>query len=254
MNTVVESYFFAKVDKSPQAATPASSADESDTVYTPGLRASTNPIEGLNVQAEVAWQRGNKVVSTTGAGQNFKREAMAAEAIVNYQLPVLKEWKPVVTGVYSYTSGDSNPDDRASFTEKSREKWTGWDPMFENQGGGTVYNTLFDLTNSHIYIVSGQVNVIEDLLAKISWTGIWIDRPERDGLLTIRQPDGTTDTMLIDNGDTEVGHEIDAELIYDYTEDVQLGLNLGWFAPGDLFLSANDNVASQAIVHADVNF
>ena len=58
-------------------------------------------------------------------------------------------------------------------------------------------------------------------------------------------------------------HEIDWDATYDYTEDVQFGANLGWFIPGDVFLgddsgpsslNGNDKMASQVIVHGNVNF
>ena len=39
-----------------------------DKLYVPGLRASTNPVKGLNVQGEVAWQLGNQVVTECSIG------------------------------------------------------------------------------------------------------------------------------------------------------------------------------------------
>jgi len=266
-DTEVETYFFAKIDKTPGAGA-ANLANKSDTIYTPGLRGSTNPIKGLNVQGEVAWQGGNNVTTTTVGGNNQKREAMAAQAIANYAVPFEKtqKWNPVVTGVYTYTSGDSNASDdlavttAASQNEASREKWTAWDPMHENQGSGTIYNTIFDLTNSHIVVASAQVNPIEDLTAKLTWTGMWLDKEVPNGrTLTLRQPDGGTSTADVTT-DKDVGYEIDAQLAYNYTEDVTIGASFGWFVPGDLFDDrsahgrTNNDVASQALVNVDVNF
>ncbi len=256
MNTEVETYFFARIDKSTDG-TGGASADEADTIYVPGLRGSTNPIEGLNVQAEIAWQRGNKVYTTTAIGNNQRRDAMGAQAIASYQVPLeaVKKWKPVVTGIYTYTSGDkSTSSDLAYSREASREEYRAWDPFHENQGGGTVYSNLFDLTNLHIYSVGAQVSPIEDVIAKVTWSGLWFDKEIRSGSLTIRQAEGGTLSVSTGRDDEEVGHEIDAELIYDYTEDVQFGLLLGWFNPGDAFTSANDDTASQALVHGKVSF
>ncbi len=257
MASVAEAYFFAKVDKSPQSLN-VPGANKSDTVYVPGLRASTNPIKGLNVQGEAAWQRGNRVLTTASAAQNFNREAFAAQAIVNYQVPLeaTQDWNPVLTGVYTHVSGDNNPSlTQDNAQPRSRERFTGWDPMFENQGGGTVYNTLFDLTNANIYTASASVTPIEDLTAKVTWTGIWLDKDIRATTFSIRQPDSGTLLTVANNRDEKgLGYEIDAEFIYDYTEDVQVGLNLGWFNPGDVFTSANDDSASQAILHAGVAF
>src|SRR3989338_8260865 len=136
MNTQVEAYFFAKVDRSSDGN--PNDADKSDTVYVPGLRASTSPIEGLNVQAEVAWQRGVRVASTAqknGAVNNQRREAMGTQVIASYQVPVLEEYKPILAYVYTYVSGDSNPgdvraiDDVTRGNEASSNRWTAWDPM-----------------------------------------------------------------------------------------------------------------------------
>lgn len=271
-NTQVEAYFFAKVDKSTSGnatgtacgggtgAAPCGS--KSDTVYVPGLRASTTPIEGLNVQAELAWQRGNRVAATSVAANrqdNEKRDAIGAEFLANYKVPVLEEYHPVAQYVYVHVSGDSNPDDRAYSSQSSTNKYTGWDPMFENQSGGTIYNSIFNLTNLNVHIVSLQANPIEDVTTKVSWTGLWLDKELEadDGTVAFElvQPDGTATSGLSHNGgEKDIGYEVDFEALYDYTEDVQIGLNLGWFVPGDLFTVANDDIASQAIIHGNVNF
>ncbi|MBI3616626.1 MAG: alginate export family protein [Candidatus Omnitrophica bacterium] len=264
MNTQVEAYFFAKVDKLSNTAA-AGEFSKSDTVYVPGLRASTNPIEGLNVQAEVAWQRGNRVATTGTIRDNEQREAMGAQVIASYKVPVMEEYKPILGYVYTYVSGDSNPGDRAlsetngGGRQGSTNTYTAWDPMFENQAGGTIYNTLFNLSNSHISTVSAQVNPIEDVTAKVSWSNLRLDKGLRGNAtnttLTLVQPDGAASgTMGIVVDEKEIGNEIDTTLTYDYTEDVQFGANFGWFLPGDLFTGANNQVATQAIFHGNVNF
>lgn len=263
MNTEAEAYFFAKIDKSTDNV--GSTSDKSDTIYLPGVRVSTNPIEGLNLQGEIAWQRGNKVYTTTALGNNQRRDAMGAQAIANYQVPALQEWKPVVTGVYTYTSGDKSKDtELAYFKEASREVYQAWDPFFENQAGGTIYNTLFNLTNSHIFSVAGQVSPMEDVTAKFTWTGLWSAKEARQTSITLIQPDGNTSTTAEVTTDKQVGNEFDGELIYALTEDVTLGALAGIFLPGDMFDTRNafnnnangnnESVASQFIVHGNVNF
>jgi hypothetical protein len=287
MNTQVEAYFFSRVDKSTSFGNGAlETGSKSDTVYMPGLRASANVLEGLNVQGEVAWQRGNRVAATTTVGnnvphlQNEKRDAIAAQFISNYQIPndilpdALESYTPVLGYVYTYVSGDSNPNDRGGpgavplGKQASTNKFTAWDPMFENQGGGTIYNSLFNLSNLHIHSVSFQANPIEDVTTKVSWNGLWLDKKIHggNGTLALIQPDGTGATALrFNTGKTDLGNEIDWVTTYDYTEDVQFGANLGWFIPGDIFLgdpgpnaqaglNGNDKVASQVIVHGNVSF
>ena len=270
MKTQVEGYFFAKIDESTKSASLTNVTHKHDTVYVPGLRASTNPIEGLNVQVEVALQRGTKVPSVSGtedyrADDVQRREAYGAEFIANYQIPVFKEYKPVVQYVYSLTSGDHSPPfaNGQSNTQASSERWTAWDPMFENQAGGTIYNSLYDLSGAHIHTVSLQANPMEDVTVKGTWTGLWTDRDTQCGgnslgcagvVGTIFVPGGGTRALNVEDNRNQVGNELDFETVYNYTEDVQIGANFGWFIPGDIYHRTNDNIATQAIVHANVNF
>jgi hypothetical protein len=271
METQVEAYFFAKIDKSTEQ--PGTPSSKSDTVYVPGLRASTNPIEGLNVQAELALQRGTKVSTTSGINADSQnRHAAAAQFIANYQVPVAEEYNPVANYTYTFVSGDNNPasitgnPDPSSTT--TAEVFTQWDPMYEAQGGGTIYNTIFNLTNMHIHSVSLQANPMEDVTAKVTWSGLWQDKEQfvnpatntAAGIVLV-QPDGTAATANAKRNEDELGYEIDVDLAYDYTEDVQFGASFGWFVPGDIFLSnqvggtnANDSIAKQAIIHGNVNF
>jgi hypothetical protein len=70
----------------------------------------------------------------------------------------------------------------------------------------------------------------------------------------------------MNTGKKYLGSEIDAIVTYDYTEDVQLALNLGWFIPGSAFykgvenggvskdVSGNRRTASQIIGSMKVTF
>ena len=74
-------------------------------------------------------------------------------------------------------------------------------------------------------------------------------------IFSLMQPDGTaTATSPLMTTDKKLGDEVDLSLMYDYTEDVQLKASAGWFIPGKAFDSRNDQVASQYIVSANVNF
>ena len=257
-NTEIESYFFAKIDKSTVAT--GTAGEKTDTVYTPGLRVATNPIEGLWTSAEVAWQGGNKTNATGSSGaDNLRREAMGAQVISSYQVPFMKEYNPVLSNSYTYTSGDSNPTDvRAGDNMASDDKWTGWDQMYEDQAAGTIYNTLADLTNTHIYNAALQVTPIEDVTAKLSWWGLWwdkeADRAASTTSTTIKQPDGTTVSLTNELDKRHIGNEFDAELLYNYTEDVQIGFIASWFFAGNYWHSDNDDVAKQFLTKVSANF
>ena len=78
MATVVEGYMFSRfngndLDHHNTGGSPTTQPDKSDTLYVPGLRASTNPIKGLNVQGEVAWQLGNHPVGDTVNGTTVNK-------------------------------------------------------------------------------------------------------------------------------------------------------------------------------------
>ncbi len=254
--TVVEGYFFSRIDKSLAYGSGTPAGIKADTVYMPGLRASTNPIKGLNVQGEVAWQMGNKalVVSTT---DNIARHAVGAQGIVNYMLPFEQtaQWSPVVTGVYTYVSGDKDPDQSAALNNL-KDDYREWDPMYENQAGGKIYNALFDLGNAHIVEGSLQVKVVEDVTAKASVTGIWGDKKIGNtgvtGTKVLRLPGSNATITQVVTDDKHVGNELDGTLTYDYTEDVQFGVNAGVFWPGAFF--ENDSSAKQLLVNTLVKF
>jgi len=98
MNTLLEVYMFSRLNGNgftgSQTGISSTPFDKSDTLYVPGLRVSTNPVKGLNVQGEVAWQFGRHPVGTTGVGANNQlgehRDAMAAQLMASYALPVME--------------------------------------------------------------------------------------------------------------------------------------------------------------------
>ncbi len=276
-NTELEGYFFSRIDNS-VAVEAAATGIKADTVYTPGLRASTNPIKGLNVQAEVAWQRGNKSDTNTAVDtvpDNQQREAMAAQVIASYAISqqAVAKWSPVVSGWATHLSGDRNGGTASDVgsTPSSSEKFTAWDPMHEGQSGGTIYNTLFNYSNVNLFGGSLQVTPIEDVIAKATFTGLWLDRDvssnaasgadDGQGLITLNQPDGSTRTVNV-TSNKHLGNELDLGVTYNYTEDVQFGVNAGWFFPGSTFVVAegdagiadNHEIASQLLANVNVNF
>lgn len=249
--TLVEGYFWAKLDKSNLNSSGAGA--KTDTVYMPGIHASTNPIKGLNLSAELALQRGNK--ATSGTAINIKREATAAQLIANYALPIaqIEKYSPTVMGAYTYVSGERHSSEAGNSPIGDDTRHTAWDPMFENQAGGTIYNTLFNLSNAHIVTLKASAKPIEDVTASVQMDNLWLDKEVEGGVLPILRPDGTT---LNAAGTTNafLGSELGLGLAYAYTDDVTLGAKFNWFNPGEAFSSNNQNVASQILVNANVNF
>lgn len=255
-NTVVEGYFIGR-----RNGNQFNTNDENGTIYVPGLRVSTNPLKGLNTQAEIAWQRGNRATAPgVVGGANVQREALAYQLLASYELPVaqLEKYKPVASASFTHVSGDTNADlttANIAGGNNSGETYTAWDPMFEAQGGGTIYNTLFDLTNMNIFSAGLSAKPLEDVTAKFTWSGLYADKRNIAGVntLTFRSPDGNAVTPAY-NTRKDMGNEYDVNVDYAYTEDVTLGVSLGWYVPGKMFTSANDTTASQALAHVLVNF
>lgn len=261
MDTVVEGYFWSKWDSSGNVSS-SGPGIKPDTIYLPGVRLSTNPIKGLNVQTELALQRGNR--ATTFAGKdNVHREAMAGQFLAVYQNPweMLAKMHAYTVFAYSFYSGDSNPAEAG--TDTGDDHYTAWDPFFENQSGGSIYNVIFNTSNAHTYYVRQAAYFSEDLHAEVDWIGIWLDKklgPTADTgncsgvtCISLNQGDGTTSLPSM-TSNTKLGDEVGVRLIYDYTEDVQLKAAANWFIPGNAFSDNNNSVATQYVLNALVNF
>jgi len=249
--SMVEAYYWARLDNSGSNAGGAGS--KADTVYLPGVHVSTNPIKGLNLSAEVAIQKGNKV---TGTAANIKREATAGQLIANYALPIarIEKYNPIIMGAYTYVSGERHLTEAGNSPTGNDTRYTAWDPFFENQAGGTIYNSIFNLSNAHIITSKFSAKPIEDVTASIQMDNLWLDKQVEGGIIQPVRPDNGTVYNLASTTNEYLGSEIGLGLAYAYTDDVTLGAKFNWFTPAEAFSSANQNVASQVLVNANVNF
>jgi hypothetical protein len=239
--------------------------DKGSALFVPGLHASTNPIKGLNVSGEVAWQLGNEPTgvfngTTLSGQQSERREAMAAQFMATYALPVLDKYKPSVNASFTYVSGDKNTAENYNTDSiKSAKIDSAWYEFNKNQDSGTIYNTLFPLTNMYITSVGASVNPLEDVTAAVTWSDLEAaSRYSEQNPLYLLQPDASGAyggyLLLPSTNHKQLGNETDINLTYNYTEDVTFGVSLGWFVPGDVFTSNNNNTASQAMANVAVKF
>jgi hypothetical protein len=184
----------------------------------------------------------------------LSRKGYIVQLAADWQLE-LDEFEPVLSYEFTYASGDDNASD------KDQDAWGGF---YEAQDFGTIHNTLFDLSNIMIHTVALEAGLIEDLTAKLSYHGLWRAEDVKaasgsnpnNQTVSLIQPDGagTVVTALAKNGEDELGHELDLDLTYAYTEDVTIGASMGVYWPGDVFLGFNDSAAKQAIVSLGVAF
>ncbi|MEI8011153.1 MAG: alginate export family protein [Candidatus Omnitrophota bacterium] len=241
MSTVVEAYTFAKNDKN-SIAYPATKAAN---LYVPGLRVSTNPIEGLNVQMEGAYELGSGY-STSGLTDTLS--AYGLQGKVNYALPVLKDVKPVLSAGYTYLTGEKDPASIGVTANKS----TAFQPLYENQNVGRIFDSLFTASNLSLVEASAEVTPIQDLTAKLSWYNV--AKAQKAAITSINQPTSAAGQAVGGSTSKALGNEVDLDLSYAYTEDVKFGVSAGYFAPNKAFNSLNKDSASQLLSSVSVAF
>jgi hypothetical protein len=206
-------------------------AQRRDNVQNLGGRVTSKPIENLGVEAEYVYQ----TARTDGAGtwlDTTSHKTKASDAIrlaASYALPDVT-WKPTL-GV--------------DFTRLSSK----WNIMHEDVSPADLANLLFPNTDVRCIGLSVAAKPKDDLTLKLRYANLAL---AKKGLAALTSPVGTALTM--DTTKKDLGNEYDLGLAYDYTADVQLGLNFGLFKPGKAFDSANRKTASQVVGSMKVTF
>jgi hypothetical protein len=178
------------------------------------------------------------------ANESYKRQAWALQAIANFT-PAGKKYSPSVTATFTHLSGQKDG--------ATGKNYTGWDPMCEDQAGGTIFNAITGHSNINLISLSGSMVPMEDVKLTLDYYNLMLDRKFLEGATPILSGVYSMPTYTMKNK-KHVGDEIDLKVAYDYTEDVQLGLNTGWFIPGSAFDKANHKVATQVIGSMKVTF
>jgi len=201
-----------------------------------GLRGSLVPVDGLTLGAEVAWQTGDRTIT---------RDQDAFAATVEGSYVWNNEYEPTIKLCYDYRSGEESG---------NSGDYEAWDPLYEDQTKGLIADYLFGganggvSSNASIINLGGSIKPMEDLTLTVDWFNYTLDEKFAAG--SISSPVASYSVKNDDN----LGDEIDLGLIYDYSEDVVIGLQAGWFLPGDLFTSANDDDAMEVIGSIAVSF
>ncbi|MFT5169744.1 MAG: hypothetical protein ACI8Q2_000358, partial [Candidatus Omnitrophota bacterium] len=105
-----------------------------------------------------------------------------------------------------------------------------------------------------------ETTPMEDVTAGLRWQGFWLDKDFNNGdqAFTSANRGGAAAAVFaagdagLNASESYLGSEFDFDLTYDYTEDVQVGATLGYFASGDFFRA--DLNAKQALVNLNVAF
>jgi len=211
-----------------------------------GLRGSLVPVDGLTLGAEVAWQTGDYSITRD-------QDAMAATVEGSYTWN--NEYEPTIKLCYDYRSGNS-------VSHSSTGDYEAWDPLYEDQTKGLIADYLFAginggvNSNASIINLGGSIKPMEDLTLSLDWFNYTLVEDFGSATTVSGGPGWSnvnSSTVLKANEDG-LGDEIDLGLTYDYSEDVVIGLQAGWFLPGDLFTSANDDDAMEVIGSIAVSF
>jgi hypothetical protein len=92
----------------------------------------------------------------------------------------------------------------------------------------------------------GKFSPIEDVWLQLDYVYLLMAKASSiSGIMDMNDYDGTG--YYFNAGKKALGQEIDVNLIYNYTEDVQFGLLCGWFFPGKAI--ASDNVDAGTLSH-----
>jgi hypothetical protein len=128
-----------------------------------------------------------------------------------------------------------------------------WNPLGEDMSCASIMNLLFQNTDVNCVGLSAGAKPTQDISAKVRWATISLVEPVGT-LLPAAGITGVNYTMDGGKKQKALGNEVDLDLAYDYTSDVQFGLNLGYYKPGNAFVKADRGAASQVIGSMKVSF
>ncbi|MBU4346326.1 MAG: alginate export family protein [Candidatus Omnitrophica bacterium] len=228
---------------------------KAENLRTAGARGIYTGLENLVLGLETAMQFGDHVVNQTlypdevaNTGDNRKVRAYALQASANYAMPDVT-YTPVLGASYTYLSGENYLSNSSTYR--------GWNSMFEDQAGGTLFNKILAFSNVQLFNVSTSLKPMDDVTLALNYYYLRLNQAYTSAQPTagvILSGVAGDPTFHMKSGEKALGSEIDLGITYDYTEDVQFGLNTGAFIPGSAFTGDNDKTATQVIGSMKVTF
>ncbi len=223
-----------------------------EALNTAGARLAYTGTKDLYLGLESAFQFGNHIASTSlypNEGQNSntsrKVSAYAIQAVLNYTMSDRKA-TPALGGSYTYLSGDKY--------QSVSDNYRGWDPMYEDQAGGTLFNKILGYSNAQLFNVNGSIKPSDDVNLSLNYYYLMLNQTFTGANAVVLSGVPNDPTYLMKAGKRDLGHEVDLGLTYDYTEDVQFGLNGGAFIAGHAFSNTNNDTAKQVVGSMKVTF
>ncbi len=210
---VIDVYGFMAKIKSLMTVANAATTDAD--VYWVGARVAGSAIEGMSYKLEGVYEFGD--VDDLDADIS----AWAIEAGIKYAIDA--EYNPWVGFTYVYLSGDDDPAD---------SDFEAFVAPFQNRVYGEIADPLVQ-TNAHIFNLAGGLDVNEDIAVSAKY--YYLMRDEDDAM-----------------GDDDIGHEIDAFLDYQFSEETTASLAAGCLIPDDVLENMNGEDDTAWFVRAGV--
>ncbi|MDO8662679.1 MAG: alginate export family protein [Candidatus Omnitrophota bacterium] len=225
----VNPYVFVKEDKS--AVGNAAGIDKKrNSVVTTGALISGSPIENLNTSLEGAVQFGNN--RNTAVAK--KHGGFALQGLADYTFAKVK-YTPMLGAGYTYLSGNN--------------KKAGWDAMFTDQRLNSITYAILPFTNMQVVNIKGSAKPIDDVTLMANYGFYRLNK----AVTTITNA-YTSTAMNMNTSKKDLGSALDLTALYDYTEDVQIGLTYGVFWKGTAFVGSKGDSATQLIGSMKVTF
>ncbi len=198
-----------------------------------GARVVSSPVENLTLSLESAYQY-QKYDSVSGSGPRPDKHssdwAILASATYSFN-----GWVPMSIGV-----------DYTRITEN-------WDPMYEEITPADIVNAILPNSNYQAIGATFKAALTDDISLMFRYANLRLVKK----VSSISGDDGSYTYLWSGysmTDDKDLGNEVDLHLTYDYTEDVQFSLLVGYFNPGDAFADSNDDDATQVIGKLKVTF
>ncbi len=229
-----------------------STTAKKEALNTAGARLAYTGAKDLFLGFESAFQFGNHIATTAlypneGRISDVSRKvsAYAIQAMLNYTLSDAKG-TPALGVNYTYLSGDKY--------RSTSDNFKGWDPMYEDQAGGTLFNKILGFSNVQLFNVSGSLKPSDDVNFSLNYYYLMLNQPFTGTNAVVLSGVPNDPTYLMNTDKHDLCHEVDLGVTYDYTEDVQFGLTGGAFVPGHAFADANKDTAKQVMGSMKVTF
>jgi len=238
----IEPYWFFKKSESGRAGATVTTADadlggagvnrtyETNKVHAVGLRTSASPIANLVLSGEGAFQFGELADATIE--QERDREAWGATIDARYHWADVK-WTPTTGIGWVYYSGEES--ESVSNGADASDDFDAWDPMFRGQFHTYIQDFFSGLDSTPSLYTTFDAN---DTAATTNRHLFYFDvgaQPLEDVSIWARYTHARFAEAPISGRDEHAGDELDAKVVYNYTEDVSLAAWGGWFLPGDYY-------------------